>query len=329
MSESADPSTAFDPKSISERAAWWLVRQHASSGWTADDQAAFEAWMDESPAHMMAYWRLESVWGRADRLSALRKTSSEPKQPGKARRVGPFVAFGVVGLSLLGLVIAGGLSYLRPNNAVTYETAVGGHKILTLADGSKIELNTNTRIRLTADDTQRKVWLDRGEAYFQIRHDAAHPFVVVAGNRQVIDVGTAFSIRREPGRLQVTLTEGRARLEPTESDTGTKSVVLTPGDVAVATREGIALATRPLPELTDQLAWRRGLLAFDSTPLAEVAAEFNRYNRQKVTVVGADVRNVEVGGHFRATNVDAFKRIARTILKLRVETHGDETVISR
>ena len=81
--------------------------------------------------------------------------------------------------------------------------------------------------------------------------------------------------------------------------------------------------------MTDQLAWRRGLLAFDSTPLAEVAAEFNRYNRQKLIVVGVDVRNVEVGGHFRATNVDAFKRIARTILKLRVETDGDETVISR
>jgi len=328
MSENAGLSIAGS-KEISERAAWWLVRQHASSGWSADDQAAFESWMDESPAHLMAYWRLEAVWGRADRLSALRETSREAKQPSNARRIRSFIAFGAVGLCLLGVATAGALSYFHTEQAGAYETAIGGHKILTLADGSKIELNTDTRIRLAADGAGRKVWLDRGEAYFQIRHDAAHPFVVVAGTRQVIDVGTAFSVRRDTGRLQVALTEGRARLESTEGSTGPKSIMLVPGDVAVATREGVALVTRPIPELTDQLAWRRGLLAFDSTPLAEVAAEFNRYNRQKLVVVGADARNVEVGGHFRATNVDAFKRIARTILKLRVETHGDETVISQ
>lgn len=278
---------------------------------------------------MMAYWRLEAVWDRGDRLSALRKTFSEAKQLGKARRIGSSIAFGTVGLSLLGVLIAGGLSYIRPQTVGPYETAIGGHKILTLGDGSKIELNTNTKIRIATNGTQRKVWLDHGEAYFQIKHDAVHPFIVVAGNRQVIDVGTAFSIRRDPDRLQVTLTEGRAQLEPTEGGPDVKSIVLTPGDVLVATRGQVTLATRPIPELTDRLAWRRGLLAFDNTPLAGAAAEFNRYNRQKLIVVGADVRSIAVGGHFRATNVDAFERIARTILKLRVETRDGETVISR
>jgi transmembrane sensor len=317
------------PREVAERAAEWLIRQHASSEWTADDQAAFEAWMDETPAHMMAYWRLEAVWGRADRLSALRETSREAERRPDARRIRSVVVFGVAGLLLLGVVAAGALSYFQAEQPGAYETAIGGHTILTLADGSKIELNTDTRIRLGADGEGRKVWLDRGEAYFQIRHDADRPFVVVAGSRRVIDVGTAFSVRRDTDRLRVALTEGRARLESTQSDSGVKSIVLVPGDVAVATREGVARVARPIPELTDQLAWRRGLLAFDSTPLAEVAAEFNRYNRQKLIVVGANARSVEVGGHFRATNVDAFKRIARTILKLRVEKRGDETVISQ
>jgi transmembrane sensor len=328
MNENLGLPTA-GPTEIGQRAAAWLVKRHASSGWSAGDQAAFESWMDESPAHLMAYWRLEAVWARADRLSALREASREAKQSSTARRIRSFVALGAAGLCLLGVIAAGALSHFRTEQAVAYETAVGGHKILTLADGSKIELNTDTRVRLAADGAQRKVWLDRGEAYFQIRHDAAHPFIVVAGNRQVIDVGTAFSVRRDTGRLEVALTVGRARLESTEGGSATRPITLVPGDVAVATREGVALVTRPIPQLTDQLAWRRGLLAFDSTPLAEVAAEFNRYNRQKLVVVGAGARNVEVGGHFRATNVDAFKRIAQTILKLRVETHGDETVISQ
>ncbi len=230
---------------------------------------------------------------------------------------------------MLGAAIAVADFLPRSDGTITYETALGGHKILSLGDGSKIELNTGTLIRMAADGPQRKVWLERGEAYFQIKHNAAHPFVVVAGNRQVIDVGTAFAMRREPDRLQVTLTEGEARLEPVGIAHGAKALVLTPGDVAVATSGGIALTTRPVADVTDQLAWRHGLLAFDSTPLGDVAAEFNRYNRQKLLVVGADARSVEVGGHFRATNVEAFKRMARNILKLHVETHGDETVISR
>ncbi len=145
MSDSADLPTSFGPKAISERAAWWLVKRHASSDWVAEDQVAFEFWMDKSPAHMMAYWRLEAVWDRGDRLSALRKTFSEAKQLGKARRIGSSIAFGTVGLSLLGVLIAGGLSYIRPQTVGPYETAIGGHKILTLGDGSKIELNTNTK----------------------------------------------------------------------------------------------------------------------------------------------------------------------------------------
>jgi transmembrane sensor len=327
MTESTQLTPPGDAAEIREQAARWLVRQHASAEFGDEDRIAFQAWMDESPAHMMAYWRLEAVWGRADRLSALRGSPQEAARPIVRQR--RMIFFGTVGLCLLGAVIAVASFLPRTDGSNTYETALGGHKILTLGDGSKIELNTGTLIRMAAEGPQRKVWLERGEAFFQIKHDAAHPFVVVAGNRQVVDVGTAFAMRREPDRLQVTLTEGEARLEPVGAAHDPKALVLTPGDVAVATSGGIALTTRPVAEVSDQLAWRHGLLAFDSTPLGDVAAEFNRYNRQKLLVVGADARSVEVGGHFRATNVEAFKRMARNILKLHVETHGDETVISR
>jgi transmembrane sensor len=318
------------PREISARAAQWLIKQYASSAWNVDDQSAFEMWMAESPAHMLAYWRLEAVWGRADRLTALRRPLGATEQPvERRRRIISIIGRSGIGLFLLGALTIGASFYLRPDGSTSYETPLGGHKILVLADGSKIELNTDTLVRVVINGVRRDVWLDKGEAYFQIKHDAAHPFVVRAGNQRITDIGTAFSIRRDADRLQVMLIEGRAKLESDSTELRTKPVVLKPGDVAVATSGGIAFMRKLAPAVSELLAWRRGLLAFDNTPLADVAAEFNRYNREKLIVVGTEARSVGVGGHFRATNLEAFKRIARNILRLHVESHGDETVISR
>jgi transmembrane sensor len=323
-----EPDEVLGPREVNACAARWLVKQHTSPTWTSNDQAALDSWMAVSPTHMMAYWRLEAVWSRADRLAALREQPAEGRTGGYARIVST-VWRGIAGILLFGIFVTGANFYLNMGKSVTYETALGGHKVIDLADGSKIELNTNTSIRFAAGQSQREVWLDKGEAYFQIKHDAARPFIVVAGGQRVVDVGTSFLMRRDAKRLQVMLTEGRARLEPTEPDSHLKAVVLAPGDVVVATANGIIFTKKQSSQIADLLAWRSGLLAFDNTPLAEVATEFNRYNRQKLIVVGDNIRGIGVGGHFRANNVEAFKRIARNILGLHVESHDDETVISR
>lgn len=325
MSESAP---ILSPQEINDRAAAWLVRKNASSTWTQGDQAGLDEWLAENLAHTLAYWRLESTWQRADRLSALKKQRASGTGPTLRQKVLRQVAFGAATLALLSAfwVFAPHELAKRPGE---YETGLGGHKVITLTDGSSIELNTNTLIRLAADGNQREVWLERGEAFFQIKHNIARPFVVVAGDQRVIDVGTAFTVRRQSNRLQVALSEGRALLEPVELNSPGKPIVLNPGDVAVATPRGISVTTKTLPQISDAMAWRNGLLAFDNTPLSEVVAEFNRYNREKLVIAGGEAAEIGVGGHFRVTNVEAFKRMAKNILKLHVETRGNETIISK
>lgn len=321
-------SPVMTPQETNDRAAEWLVRKNASSTWTQSDQAALDQWLAENPAHMLAYWRLEATWQRADRLSALRKQHGSGTGPTLRQKVLGRAAFGAgiaVLLSTVWMFAPRDMS--KPPGE--YETGLGGHKVIVLTDGSKIELNTNTLIRLAADGNQREVWLERGEAYFQIKHNIARPFVVVAGDQRVIDVGTAFTVRRQSNRLQVALAEGRALLEPVELNSPGKPIVLNPGDVAVATSHGISVTTKSLPQISDAMAWRNGLLAFDNTPLSEVVAEFNRYNKEKLVVAGDGAAETGVGGHFRATNVEAFKRMAKNILKLRVETRGNQTIISK
>jgi transmembrane sensor len=326
--ESYSLSEAKSSCDTNASAARWLVRQHTSLEWRDTDQAAFDNWLTESPANITAYWRLEAAWVRADRLAALRGQFPDTDGQGRYGRIVSAIWSGVAVFVVLALVLVGADIYLRSTKTFTYATALGGQKTIKLADGSKIELNTNTSVRFATNGASREVWFDRGEAYFEIKHNAVHPFVVIVDNRRIVDMGTAFSVRHDSGELQVVLTQGRARLESIENAHG-KAVVLIPGDIALASGNLISLIHKPSAKVADMLAWRQGLLAFDNTPLSDVAAEFNRYNREKLVVVGSNVRDIGVGGHFRAMNVEAFKRIAHNVLGLHVESRGDETIISR
>lgn len=315
---------------IEARAAEWLIRKRDAQGWRDEDQQTLDTWLDEAPAHLMAYWRLESAWERADRLTALNTQSKSAMLIRAGRRAAPMamrVAAAAIVLSALG--VGANMFWPRPAAPSIYKTAVGGREVLSLADGSKIELNTDTEVRIAGDAKGRKISLERGEAFFQIKHDPAREFVVLAGNRRIVDLGTKFIVRRDADKLEVSLLEGRARLEAPNDADGPKSIELEPGDMAVANANQTTLWKKPVEALADTLAWRKGLLVFDETPLADVAAEFNRYNRKKLVVMGDAARKLAIGGHFQADNVETFARVAQGTLGLHVENKPDEIVITR
>jgi transmembrane sensor len=307
------------------QAADWLA-ERVSDDWSDEKQAALDAWLAESSSNLLAYWRLEATWERTHRLVALRAPIKPAQLPQKsARLAGIKIAAAVVAVS----AFAGlGSYYTSKPTGKIFATATGGHETVTLTDGSSIELNTNTQIRLT-EGVGRSVILDKGEAYFQIRHDAAHPFVVVAGDHRVTDLGTKFVIRRDVSLLKVSLLEGSARVDGIGSRGDTASATLTPGDVAVATAETLAITKRPERQLKDALAWRHGLLMFSNTPLGDVVAELNRYNATKLTVADEETARIGIGGTFPAHDTGAFVRVAHQLLGLRVVSRGNELIISR
>ena len=126
----------------------------------------------------------------------------------------------------------------------TFSTPVGGRQILTLTDGSRIELNTDTVLRVALGKDHRTVWLDKGEAYFQVKHDAARPFVIYTNGRRITDLGTKFLVRADQGRLEVALLEGRVRLDAA-TDQPQAMTVLTAGDDAVAVGNTTSVPRNP------------------------------------------------------------------------------------
>jgi transmembrane sensor len=310
---------------VEKQAAIWLADRDRDD-WTAEDQARLDGWLAQSPAHEIAYWRLETAWARTERLAALRRPAQMSSDNAPARRSVLARIAVAIGLVAVAGLLAG--SYFSRGKEQIFATGIGGHKRVMLADGSLVELNTDTVLRIVSGGTTRKAFLDRGEAYFKIAHDANRPFVVFAGDHRVIDVGTAFVVRRDPQRLEVTLLEGRARFESLGS-AASKAVDLTPGDEIVATTDRTAHAHKPLAALANDLGWRHDVLVFDGTTLADAAAEFNRYSRVKLVIADTKVARLTINGTFRTNNLQAFVDATQVVLGINVTTHKDEIVISK
>lgn len=323
----SEPNTSPSKASqILDEVASWIERRDRE-GWTAKDQDELDAWMAQSDAHTVAFIRTKNAWSRADRLGAIKGQFSRVPAADRKRwlslmaRTAAVVA--VVGV--VGVVIA--MNRSVPSEKI-YTTPVGGRSTLALADGSKIELNTDTAIRISNAGGERTVRLEKGEAFFDIKHDAAHPFVVLASNHRVTDIGTKFIVRSRGDRLLVSLVEGKAEIETAGVSGAAKSAILSAGDVATATASSLAVKKEPAGKLATALAWRHGKLTFDNTSLAEAATEFNRYNDHKLVVSDPKIAKITVVGTFRTDDVQAFAEVAEDILHLHTKTVNGETIIS-
>jgi transmembrane sensor len=311
-----------DASDIEHKAADWLQRRQFWN-WSPEDQVGLDAWLAESSAHRVAFLRLKSGYAQTERLVALRSSRPERGAPSRMR-----LFHAAAALVAVALVATGAAFYFVTPEGTTYATQVGGRQTLTLADGSRIELNTDTVLRLDKTRSKRSITLIKGEAYFQVQHDAARPFVVTTAGHTVTDLGTKFTVRTETDRIEVRLVEGEARLDATGVSKRQPSMVLKPGDVAVATANSISVKREPMRTLADDLGWRRGLIVFHDTTLADAATRLNRYNTNRLVVDHA-AANLKINGTFRADDAQTFAQMARDIFGLRITATADNTKLSR
>jgi len=207
-----------------------------------------------------------------------------------------------------------------------YSTPIGGVASFPLKDGSKVTLSTDSEIQVAVTRQERRVRLERGEAYFEVVKDPAHAFTVEVGDKRVIAVGTKFAVRRDAGDIRVVVTEGSVRVE-TVGRKHTLTEPLPAGTVARATDDGTLVQVTSPPEAEDYLAWLRGVLVFHDVTLAEATAEFNRYNSRKSLIEDSAVGALRIAGTFRSTSVDAFVRLLEQGYPMRAEEHEDRIVL--
>jgi transmembrane sensor len=311
-----------DPKKSEAEAAEWAARL-AGGEMTPADHAAFARWRGESEQNRDAFERFSGLWDGLDKLEDLNAYASAgdaPTERSFLRRVA--VALPALAAVLLAVVAIGallnrdGLETRPARFAADYQTKVGGQEIVTLPDGSKLTLNTDSRIATEFTETERRVKLLRGEAFFEVAHDASRPFSVYAGNGVVRAVGTAFSVRlNKANKLDVMVSEGRVALSAAKPLAGTPSVSrpartvmeLTAGQSAVFSAEHVEILEHVTPtEIDRKLSWRVGMLAFAGEPLSDVVDEVGRYSDVDIEVRGDELRAMPIAGYFKAGEVEGF-----------------------
>lgn len=185
-----------------------------------------------------------------------------------------------------------------------YTTRIGQIAQFTLPDGSMIELNTGSEVEVNYTAARRDLTLVRGEAVFTVAKDAERPFIVKAGESRVVALGTIFSVRKSNGEAQVTLIEGRVRVDQAAQSGSDKSTQLAPGE------QISILPNRPFEitraELSQVASWREGRLVFEQTPLRDVLKEFNRYSAEKHVLRDEALGDFLVSGTFRIKSSEYF-----------------------
>ena len=315
-------------ESIEAQAAHWL-RKSELCDWQESDDAALAAWLSQSMNHSVAYWRLKAAWKRAERITAIQRAAEIKSTPALHRPYWPFFLGAAASIAAIAVIVIGLPQILPKQDIQSYTTEIGGHETVTFSDGTRVELNTDTAVRARMTTAERTIWLDRGEAYFQVQHDAAHPLNVFVAGHRVTDLGTEFLVRDDANYLEVALLQGRARVENVKAPKSAPPVTLVPGDVALATTDAMSVTKMNTQDLQGELGWRRGVLVFYHTTLGDAVAELNRYNRQKITIADPSAMQMRINGTFPANNAELFGRVAQVVLKLHVENRGGEIVISR
>ena len=345
--------TPISEQILAEACGWFIdcnEGEHDAAG-----RERFNEWLRRSPVHVQAYMEIAAAWEDSAGLrgaqasdpttlveQAVAETNvvpfdpqnteqretatptrssdvsspSEPRAPrwASGKRVS-WLLFAVAASAL----VAVGIAFL--NQRATYITGIGEQRSIVLDDGSTVELDARSELRVHFSQTERTVDLIDGQALFQVKTDAGRPFVVVSSATRVQAVGTQFDVYRKAAGTTVTVVEGRVSITeatPLFLSAG-EQLTVSPRAIPHPVRADIAVAT----------AWMQRRLVFDETPVFEAVAEFNRYNSYQMIIEDASLAAYHISGRFEAGDPNRLIQLLRERFDVEVREDGAEILISR
>ena len=318
------PKSPAPLSSAADEAAAWFARQRTGP-WSRADAAEFASWLKAHPSHTAAWASYQRLWGQLEtvrddpKILAIREQARQKAARGQGwrllRRFGVGIAASVfLTVTAWWIVRIVQTGAQRPTLARDASTEIGERSLVVLDDGSKVTLNTASAVHADYNDRERRVTLVRGEAFFDVAKDPNRPFVVSAGSRQVIAVGTAFDVRLQDSQVKVILVEGKVRVEriidrtvsPTVHPQRVSAVTLEPGATLVGRDDGADRLEQLDPARAT--SWRNGNLVFDGERLADVVAEMNRYSRQQFVIGNPALAERRISGVFEPAGSAGFAK---------------------
>lgn len=290
------PEIPNSANKLRDEAIEWLIRLNVKPC-PPCDLKAFEEWIQQSPAHQKAF---EEVSLRKNLLKQAAESNLSVRRAALSFRPKKTnaVFYGSLKLAAAACVclLAGAATFSSDGWYGTTDHVVVGHgdrEAVKLADGSSLELNTGSEVKIRFNRWQRSVELLKGEVYFNVVHDDAKPFIVSAGSGRTVDIGTAFEVyRRSDGEVIVAVQEGRVRVEAGQ----TKD--LSAAESVSYNLNGVFTDTANKLNASALTAWRRGKLIFDDCRLEDVLNEFRRYHNVRIRLAEAGLGGKRLSGTF-------------------------------
>lgn len=347
-SSNATTSPETPERGMPNGAAEWVARM-ASDQRTRDDDRMLQEWLAQDATHVAEFDAHAAIFNGIGTLASddearailMNSRLISAASRGPSRRLflygGLSVAAAVAVATVIGAQIFGA--------SKTFTTKPGEQRRFQLADSSTVMLNTNSSLRVQFVKTERRTFLDRGQAWFQVAKEPDRPFRVFVGKDEVRALGTAFDVRREGDIVKVTLEEGKVAIFRNASRNVLSAQVASPkpqsklmaGDIAPTVvlqpgKEARLIPSKALDvvavNLAQSQAWRSGRVILDATPLGDAVEDFNRYGGQQI-VLDPSLTKLPVSGVFYTSRPEAFAESVTAAFPIRATIADGKIVLAR
>jgi transmembrane sensor len=300
-----------------------------------NEEAELQGWLDADSRHLGAYGRARAMLVRCDRVSALGPDfpdlsaidNSERRSWMPSRRW--FIGGASAGLGAAAAGVAGVMLWPRSEISRSIGTTRGEISMVPLGEGSVATLNTGTRIALDFSRSERRVHLIGGEVFFDVAHSEVRPFIVQARGYSARALGSRFSLRSEPGLLEILVADGALELLRPAPDAQLGHLRLAANMKLVDRADRLSWPIAVTAEdIAHELAWREGQIAFDERTLADAAAEYRRYSAIAL-MPDPDVASLRISGLFSTANPVGFADAAANVLGIRARQTAQGIRLSR
>ncbi len=336
---------------VESAAAEWLVRH--DRGLTGRQQDEFLSWLAASPAHRESFERHRRMWSDFNALAQWRPEHSAAPNPDllarpRPSRIGRWAAPVLLAAAAALAVTVWWSPPERARQSDTLAFEAAAYRQETLSDGSVLDLNRGAHVVVQFSPGERRVLLVQGEAQFVVAKNSARPFIVRAGGIDVRAVGTAFNVKLAGSNLEVLVTEGTVHVSQqaaaataeavNSSHRHAAAVPVVLAAISAGQRTVIPVASTIAPpvvvpasreEIARLLGWQPQLLDFDSTPLVEVVATFNRRNAVRLVIGDDELRTLPIVASIRSDNVEGFVRLLEGTAGVRADRSAPGEIVLR
>lgn len=237
-----------------------------------------------------------------------------------ARRVKLGAAVAAVVIGAIGAVAL----YLSAHLPTYYQTDIGERRVVALPDGSRISMDSDTRVRVAYQKTARSITLDRGRSRFDVAHDSSRPFTVAAGSRTVVAVGTSFDVERLQSTVLITLIQGQVVIKGAEPELTIPTISLNAGEQLVVSRDMQPNIVAADPQVAR--AWEAGRLLFRDEPLGDAVARVNRYTTHAIQI-DPSIASIRISGVFNAGDISSFVSAVTSYFAVQASTTPDNSIL--